>query len=124
MLYAILIHDSEAVVNSWSKEEDDACVAKHVAVQHALPQGVLGPVVRLRSTAEAVTLRPGGESMILDGPYAETKEALLGLYVVDCETLDEAVETARRLPNQSGKAVLEVRPVSWYNPGSGLPAVT
>jgi hypothetical protein len=125
MLYSILIYDSEAQVTSWTQREHDALSAQHVNLQKGLAeQGKLGPVIRLMPTTAAVTLRTGGRSVILDGPFAETKEQLLGLYVVDCATLEEAIETARLIPNKTGTFVLEVRPVSWFNPGIGLQPVT
>ena len=96
MLYSVLIYDSEAVVMSRGKEEDDALVARHVQVQEKLKaEGKLGPVARLMPTTAAVTVRQGREVLVLDGPYAETKEQLLGFYVVDCPTLDEAIAAAR-----------------------------
>lgn len=125
MLYSILIYDSETQVTSWTQPEDDALVAQHVAVQQRLAEeGKLGPVIRLMPTTAAVTLRTGGKPVILDGPFAETKEQLLGLYVVDCATLEEAIDTARLIPNKTGAFVLEIRPVSWFNPGIGLKPVT
>lgn len=118
MLYSILIYDSEAQVTSWTQAEGDAIVARHDALQQRLAgQGKLGPVIRLMPTTAAVTLRTGGKPVILDGPFAETREQLLGLYVVDCATLDEAIETARLLPNKTGALVLEIRPVSGFKPG-------
>lgn len=123
MLYSILIYDSEAKVTSWSKQEDDDVIAKHVAVQQTLArEGMLGPVIRLMPTPAAVTLRPGN-ALVTDGPYAETKESLLGLYVLECASLEDAVQAARLLPNKTGSAVFEIRPVCWFDPGIGLKAV-
>ena len=85
MLYAILCYHDEAVVGSWTKEEDDTVIAKRRAVTKQLASnGRLGPVARLMPTTAAVTLRSGAEPIVLDGPFAETKEQLLGFYVVDC----------------------------------------
>lgn len=124
MLYSILIYDSETTVTSWTRQEDDTLAAQHVAVQQSLAEkGKLGPVIRLMPTTAAVTLRTGGKPVVIDGPFAETKEQLLGLYVVDCATLEEAIETARLLPNKTGTLVLEIRPVSWFNPGNELEPV-
>ena len=105
MLYAILCYDSEDVVGSWTKEEDDAVMAKLAVVQQKLAdQGRLGPVARLLPTTAATTIRKGREPLVIDGPFAETKEQLLGFYVVDCSTLDEAIETARDLARASSSA--------------------
>lgn len=119
MLYAILCYNSEAVVNSWSKEQDDAVLAKRKAVTDKLAAaGKLGPVGRLMVTTAAVTVRGGAEPLVIDGPFAETKEQLLGFYVVDCATLDEAIETASRMVDAPG--AMEIRPLRAFNPGSGL----
>lgn len=121
MLYAILCYDSEDVVGSWSKEEDDAVMAKLAVVQQKLrDEGRLGPVARLLPTTAATTIRKGREPLVLDGPFAETKEQLLGFYVVDCSSLDQALDTARDLARASSSAgAFEVRPLSFFNPGSG-----
>jgi hypothetical protein len=60
--------------------------------------------------------------MVLDGPFAETKEQLLGFYVVDCETRDAAIEAARDLRRANPTAVYEIRPVLLYLPGTPLDA--
>lgn len=119
MLYAILCYDSEAVVDAWTKEEDDALMSKHAAVAEDLAaRGKLGPVARLMPTTAATTLRAGRELLVIDGPFAETKEQLLGLYVLDCATLEEAIEAARRFLHDTG--ALEIRPIFWFHPGSGV----
>ena len=81
-------------------------------------QGRLGPVARLLPTTAATTLRKTrGEPTVLDGPFAETKEQLLGFYLVDCKNLDEALEVARELA-AANPAVgsYEIRPVGVYLP--------
>src|SRR5437762_10341365 len=96
MLYAILCYHDEDSVGSWSKEQDAVVMKKLSVVQEKLTkQGRLGPVARLLPTTAATTLRKGNEPVVIDGPFAETKEQLLGFYVVDCETLDAALEVAR-----------------------------
>lgn len=126
MLYAILCYDSEDVVGSWTKEEDAAVMARLGVVQQDLArQGRLGPVARLLPTTAATTVRKGAESMVLDGPFAETKEQLLGFYLVECETLDEAIEVAKRLGKASGSmGSYELRPVAFYReaPNAGTAA--
>src|SRR5215469_8175337 len=82
MLYAILCYHDEDFVGSWSKEHDAAVMAKLSVVQEKLTkQGRLGPVARLLPTTAATTLRKDDPPLVLDGPYAETKEQLLGFYV-------------------------------------------
>jgi len=120
MLYAILCYHDEDFVGSWSKEQDEAVMKKLAVVQEKLTQqGRLGPVARLLPTTGATTLRKAkGEPLIIDGPFAETKEQLLGFYVVDCNSLEDALEIARPLSVKGG--CLEIRPIFYFNPGSGL----
>ena len=80
--------------------------------------GRLGPAVRLGETAKARTLRGPGKGTVIDGPFAETKEQLLGLYVVECADDDAAVEAARKLREANPHAVYEIRPVRAYLPGA------
>lgn len=110
MQYAILCYDSESVVGGWSKEQDDAVMVKSLAAKNKLAaKGKMGPTLRLMPTTAATTVRAGIKPVVLDGPYAETKEQLLGFYVVDCADLDEAIEVAKEFLHGSG--ALEIRPV-------------
>jgi hypothetical protein len=96
MQYAILCYHDEKVTCAWSKEQDDAVMAGIGAVMARLEsRGKLGPVARLLPTTAATTLRKDREpGLIIDGPFAETKEQLLGFYVVDCANLDEVLDIA------------------------------
>jgi hypothetical protein len=121
MLYAILCYNDENAVGTWTKEEDDACMVRLAKVEDAMAQkGKLGPVVRLLPTTSATTLRKaGGDAMILDGPFAETKEQFLGFFVADCETLEEAHDFARDLAVANpGTGAYEIRPLAIYKPGN------
>lgn len=119
MLYAILCYNYEDVVCAWSKEEDEAVMEKLGAVQRRLAEeGRLGPVARLMPTTAATTLRKDRDPpLVLDGPFAETKEQLLGFYVVDCETLDGALQVARALGKANPGGSYEIRPVALFQPG-------
>jgi hypothetical protein len=124
MHYAILCYHDEAAVGSLTKEEDDALMADLAVVRKGLSaEGKLGPVARLMPTTAATTLRAGAEPLVIDGPFAETKEQLLGFYVVDCASLEEAIEAARRLmvPRVAAglNSALEIRPISVFRPESG-----
>jgi hypothetical protein len=119
MLYAILCYNSEAVIEAWSKEKDDAVMLHHTtAMRGFIEKGKMGPVARLMPTTAATTIRAGDEPLVLDGPFAETKEQLLGFYLVDCATLDEALATAKNFLGETG--AVEVRPVMFYEPGAAL----
>jgi hypothetical protein len=65
---------------------------------------------RLRPVSDATTVRlRGGEVVLSDGPFAETKEQIAGYDVIECEDLDEAIEVASRHP-VAGFGAIEVRP--------------
>lgn len=116
MLYALMCCHDEAVVSSWSKQEDDAVLAKRAKVTDKLAaQGKLGPALRLMPTTTATTVRMGREPVVLDGPFAETKEALLGFYIIDCDLLEEAIDLAKQI-GRDEKVVFEIRPVRLYLP--------
>ena len=118
MLYAILCYHHEAEVESWPKAKDATVIAKRRQVTEKLAaQGRLGPVARLMPTTAATTVRNGAEAVILDGPFAETKEQLLGFYVVDCTSLDEAVQIARDM-GRDETGSFEVRPLRLFEPGT------
>ena len=118
MLYAILCYHDEAVTGAWSKDEDDAVMARLAVVHGRLAaQGRLGPVARLLPTTAATTLRKDDPPLVLDGPFAETKEQLLGFYLVDCKNLDEALDVARDLGAANPGGTYEIRPVGVFNPG-------
>jgi hypothetical protein len=121
MLYAILCYNREDVIGSWSKEEDDATMARLAAVEQKLAtQGRLGPVARLLPTTSATTLRKGRDKpLVTDGPFAETKEQLLGFFVIECSSLEAALETARELAHANpGTGSYEIRPIAVFKPGS------
>ncbi len=119
MLYAVLCYASEDAISSWSKEQDDQVMTNLFAIQERYAKaGKLGPVARLLPTTAATTLRKvKGEALVIDGPFAETKEQLLGFYTIECDDLEEAVGFARELSdaNPSG-GCYEIRPVGMLSP--------
>ncbi len=122
MLYTILCYNSEQIVGSWTKEQDDDVMTKLLAVQDKLAKrGKLGAVARLGQTSTARTLHKDREPfLVTDGPFAETKEQILGFYVVDCDTHEEAVEIAKDLGRVNPGGAFEIRPLTYYQPGSSL----
>lgn len=119
MQYAILCYHDEKVTCAWSKEHEAAVMEKLGAVCEKLErQGKLGPVARLLPTTAATTLRKDREPpLVIDGPFAETKEQLLGFYIVDCAGLEEAIEISRELGVANPGGAYEIRPVGVFFPG-------
>lgn len=119
MQYAILCYHDEKVTCAWSKEHDDAVMAELAAVRDKLSRaGKLGPVARLLPTTAATTLRKDREPpLVIDGPFAETKEQLLGFYIVDCAGLEEAIEIAKELGEANPGGAYEIRPVAMFFAG-------
>ena len=122
MLYAFLCYNSEDAVFSWSQEQDEAVMAKLAAVHEKLAKaGKMGPALRLLPTTAATTLRKDEDPpLVIDGPFAETKEQLLGFYVIDCENLDEAIGVARDLGKANPGGAYEIRPVRLFLPGGAV----
>ncbi len=119
MLYAILAYHDEAEVMSWTSEADAKVMADLLKVRSRLYQGDhLGPTARLGATGRARTLRGQGEGVVTDGPFAETKEQLLGFYIVDFDDEEGAIGAARELLKANPGAVYEIRPVQLYLPGT------
>jgi len=117
MLYALLCYHDEALINSWTKAEDDAVLAKRAKVTDKLAaNGKLGPAIRLMPTTAATTVRSGREPFVIDGPFAESKEQLLGFYIVDCASLEEAIELAKQIGRDESGA-FEIRPLKLFLPG-------
>jgi hypothetical protein len=117
MLYTLLCYNKEDVVWSWTKEEDEAVMSRLSVVHERLvKEGKLGPSLRLLPTTAATTLRGG--DIVIDGPFAETKEQLLGFYVIDVENLDAALDVAKQLSAVNPTSVYEIRPIALYVPES------
>lgn len=119
MQYAILCYHDEKITCAWSKEHDDAVMAQlGTVMEKYASKGKLGPVARLLPTTAATTLRKDREpAFVIDGPFAETKEQLLGFYIVDCSSLDEALEFARELGAANPGGAYEIRPVAAFFSG-------
>jgi len=122
MLYAFVCYNNEKVTTAWTREQDDAVMAKLNTVHEKLTkQGRFGPAVRLMPTHTATTLRKNDDPpFVTDGPYAETKEQLLGFYVIDCRDMQHAQEVARDLARANPGGAYEIRPVMTYLPGNGI----
>ena len=117
MHYALLCYNDEDNVWSWTKEQDDAVMARLGVVHDRLTRaGTLGPALRLLPTTAATTLRKSDPPLVVDGPYAETKEQLLGFYIIDVADLDAALAVARELAEANPGGAYEIRPIALYVP--------
>ena len=123
MLYALLCYNDEDVVWSWDQAQDDQVMEKLAVVRGRLEKaGKLGPSLRLLPTTAATTLRKSDPPLVIDGPFAETKEQLLGFYIVDVADLDEALDVARQLAEANPGGAYEIRPLAVFNAGARFEA--
>jgi hypothetical protein len=89
----------------------DAAAQLAAWIEEMVGRGVLVHGDRLRPTGDATTVRvTAGDVVVVDGPFAETKEQITGYDLIDCADLDEAIEIASKHPTSS-HGVIEVRPL-------------
>jgi hypothetical protein len=112
MQYLLLIHDDEQNWPSLPEQEQSEIVDEYLALTAELRErGAYVGSNRLAPTSTASTVRVrDGEEVVTDGPFAETKEQLGGYYLIETETLDEALEWAARMPT-ARRGSVEVRPI-------------
>lgn len=112
MLYMLLIHANEADWSSCSASEQAAVMQLHEKLETDLRKaGKYVGCNALGSAGDARTVRfRDGKSLVTDGPYAESKEQFGGYYIVDAESIDDAVSIAARIPGVMNRAI-EVRAV-------------
>jgi hypothetical protein len=116
MLYSILIFGDEAHVAQWRPEQEQEVMDRHTGLRQKLTAaGRLGPVMRLSSEASKVVRRYKDRQVVTDGPYAETKEQLMGIYVVDCASFEDALTATEQLRFETGS--FEIRPLVMLDPG-------
>jgi hypothetical protein len=110
--FITLIHTDEAPWDAFSDEEKEGWYERYRRlVYDAEAAGVLAGGHELASTRDATTVRVrNDETLVTDGPYAEVKEALGGFFVFECESMDDAIDWAARIPGAEHGAI-EVRPV-------------
>jgi hypothetical protein len=110
--FMALIYGDEAQWDALSDEERKHLYERYTALGNdASEAGVLAGGEELDSTRSATTVRVrDGQTLVTDGPYAETKEQLGGYYLFDCPTWDEALDWAARIPAVEHGAI-EVRQV-------------
>jgi hypothetical protein len=113
MQYMLLIHDDPTAWSGMSEEQVNAVMGEYFAYSSAIrDEGIFvdGQPLQGREAAHTVRVRDG-ERIVADGPFAETKEIVGGYYVVDCATLDQALDAAARIPSARYGAI-EVRPIA------------
>jgi hypothetical protein len=110
--YMLLIFDDERVWGDLSEEERGKLYAQYGAFTNELREsGALVSADQLQPSTTATLVRVReGETLTTDGPFAETKEQLGGYYLIEAESLDEAIEWAAKIPSARG-GTIEVRPV-------------
>jgi hypothetical protein len=110
MRYALLVCFDESVEVT-AEESSERFAAYRDFADQTTATGFLRASVRLQPTATATNIQVRrGDLVIADGPFAETKEQIAGLYIVDCKDLDEAIDVASKIPGAS-HGTIEVRPV-------------
>jgi hypothetical protein len=113
----LLIHAANEKLFDTGPDVDEAAV-KQLAdwIEEMVARGVLVHGDRLRPTADATSVRvPDGSDgavLVVDGPFAETKEQITGYDLIECADLDEAIEIASKHPT-SRHGTIEVRPL-WF----------
>ncbi len=114
MRYMMLIYTKEIEGGPPSEEGERIKAAHRVVIEEAARKGILFAAEPLPPTSTATTVRmQNHKPLIIDGPFAETKEQLAGYYILDCENLDEAIEWAARIPTacKGGEGCIEIRPM-------------
>jgi hypothetical protein len=116
MRYICLIYSSEEGMDQVTPEQwQEVTDAYNAFGDAARKAGVVQSGEALQPTPTATTVRVrNGKSLITDGPFAETKEALGGYYILDCKDLDEALEWAAKIPGAMQGSV-EVRPLMEFD---------
>jgi hypothetical protein len=110
--YTLLIYDDEKAWAAMSEAEKNAIYQEYFAFTTDLREKggyVDGAPLQPTSTATTVRVRDG-EHVVTDGPFAETKEQLGGFYLIEAESIDEALDWAARIPGARYGSI-EVRPV-------------
>ena len=111
MRFLFLIHGDEEAETALTPDERRAIVADHMAyapMRRERGAYVVGEALEGRDSAAVV--RPGEKPFVTDGPFAATKEAVGGFYIVEVDNRNEALELAGQVPESPGVAV-EVRPI-------------
>ena len=117
MRYVLLITADDANGHQLPPAEEAQAMAGYAAFTEALQSAdAMRGGERLRPSSTATTVRVRDrETFVTDGPFAETKEHLGGFYILDCESLDEAMKWAAKIPHAS-TGTIDIRPVPDFGP--------
>ena len=116
MLYSILIFGSEERVAAWTPDEEREVMGRHAELRRDLiAAGRMGPVLRLARDAARTVRRYKERTYVTDGPFAETKEQLMGIYIVEGASFDDALAAAERLAFDT--CAFEISPLTEFDPG-------
>lgn len=112
MKYILMLYGNEQVWNAMSEQDMAKVYAAHTAYANQMQAaGVMRGGAELRPTTTARSVRfAGGRTTLVDGPFAETKEQLGGYYVVEVDTIEQALAWAEKMPGMTDGTV-EVRPL-------------
>jgi hypothetical protein len=110
MQYMLLIHNDEQAWATLGDEERNAIIGEYFEFGDSIRDQTISSAPLEPSSATTTVRVREGETLVTDGPFAETKEQLGGFYLIEAETLDEALEIAARCPGAKHGAV-EVRPL-------------
>ncbi|TQV88156.1 YciI family protein [Aliikangiella coralliicola] len=116
MQFLCLIYETESLMTTRSDEENGKIFQGYMSFTENVKEAgklVTGDALQPTNTATTVRVR-NGETVITDGPFAETKEQLGGYYLLECESLDEAIELAAKIPS-SEYGSIEVRPIMVFD---------
>jgi hypothetical protein len=109
MQYALLVYENPGAYMGFTAEQRHAITAEYLAIRDD-PRVTAG--AQLKAVDTATTLRRvDGESLITDGPFAETKEVFGGYYLVEADNVDAALEIAQRVPAIRFGGAVEIRPM-------------
>jgi hypothetical protein len=111
MRFLFLLHGDAEGEAALSAGERRAIVERHLAYGKTLRERGAHVAGEALDASGAAVVRPGRHPVVTDGPFAETKEAIGGFYMVECESREEALELAAQVPSSPGLAV-EVLPIA------------
>lgn len=121
MRYMMLVYSTARAEGLTPEEEGRIRAGHQKVIEEATQKRVLIGAEPLAPVSTATTVRmQDGKRLVVDGPFAETKEHLAGYYIIDCEDLDEAIDWAAKIPTECNGSLgcIEIRPMRWQPAGA------